>query len=73
MNTRCFYKRPRFGFASVAHITFADEDDELLEPWMIGPGNEEQRQLATQGTALHPGLALRTDGQVRSSVWGRST
>jgi len=44
MNTRCFYKRPRFGFASVAHITFADEDDELLEPWMIGPGNEEQRQ-----------------------------
>jgi hypothetical protein len=40
---------------------------------MIGPGNEEQQQLATQGTALHPGLALRTDGQVRSSVWGRST
>src|SRR5262245_52641187 len=49
MNPRCFYKRPRFGFAAVAHIAFADEDDELLEPWMIGPA------MKSSGNGRHAG------------------
>jgi hypothetical protein len=41
MNTRYFHqRRPRSRLAAVGHIAFADEDDGLIETWMIGPGNE---------------------------------
>ena len=41
MNTRYFHqRRPRSGLAAVGRIAFADEDDGLIETWMIGPGNE---------------------------------
>jgi len=53
MNTRFFHKRSRFRFAAIARIAFADEDDELLEPWMIGAGNEDkQRQRLPRRAAL---------------------
>ena len=53
MNTRYFHqRRPRSGLAAVGHIAFADEDDGLIETWMIGPGNET-KQRAAKATAQH--------------------
>jgi hypothetical protein len=48
MNTRYFHqRRPRSGLAAVGHIAFADEDDGLIETWMIGPGNEISSERRT--------------------------
>jgi hypothetical protein len=52
MNTRFFHKRSRFRFAAVVRIAFADEDDELLEAWMIGAGNEDKQRQRPPRSAL---------------------
>jgi hypothetical protein len=40
MKARHFYHQPRSGVAATGPIAFADEDDDQIETWMIGQGQE---------------------------------
>jgi hypothetical protein len=40
MKARHFHHQPRPGVFAPGPIAFADEDDDQIETWMIGPGQE---------------------------------
>jgi hypothetical protein len=40
MKARHFHHQPRSGVAATGPIAFADEDDDQIETWMIGQGQE---------------------------------
>jgi len=40
MKARYFHHQPRSGITATGPIAFADEDDDPIETWMIGQGQE---------------------------------
>jgi hypothetical protein len=40
MKARHFHHQPRSGVTATGPIAFADEDDDQIETWMIGQGQE---------------------------------
>ena len=58
MNGRHFHHQPRSRVTAVGPIAHADEDDDQIETWMIGQGQEAR---GITGTQLFAGRGASAD------------